>query len=524
MASSNSSHVVPLRRALISVYKKEGMVALAKHLVRNGVEIITSGGTQKALKEAGVETKSVSQITRFPEMLDGRVKTLHPLIFGGILHKETPEHLGQLEKHSIAPIDLVIVNLYPFEETIAQENCTLSDAIEKIDIGGPSLIRAAAKNFNYKTVIVDPDQYLALMAEVDENGGGTSEIFRYKCAIRAFEHTARYNALIGDYLKAQEGSESDLVTEFTLQGKKLQDLRYGENPHQKAAFYVSGQKRPLNDFKQHHGKELSYNNILDLDAALGMVQEYSDEPLSVIVKHNNPCGAAQDLDLLTSYRKALSTDPISAFGGIVGFNRPVDETLALEMKNHFFECIIAPGFSDDALEILTKKKNLRLITCDMDQKADLFQIKTVRGGFLIQSSDNLLIDIRQSKVVSKRKPTESEWQTLAFSWRLSKHVHSNAIVFASDNKLAGIGAGQMSRVDAAELAIAKAAKTDNVLTGSVVASDAFFPFRDGIDVIAKAGATAIIQPGGSVRDEEVITAADEHDLAMVFTGYRHFRH
>jgi phosphoribosylaminoimidazolecarboxamide formyltransferase/IMP cyclohydrolase len=281
---------------------------------------------------------------------------------------------------------------------------------------------------------------------------------------------------------------------------------------------------PLNNYKQLHGKELSYNNILDLDAALSMVREYMEEPVSVIVKHNNPCGAAQDKDILTSYKKALATDPISAFGGIVGFNRPVDEDLAAEMKNHFFECIIAPSFGKAAIEILTKKKNLRLITCEMSRTPDTHQVRTVTGGFLIQSLDDLLIDVRDSKVVSKRQPTESEWQTLAFVWRLSKHVHSNAIVFARDNQLVGIGAGQMSRVDAAELAIAKAAKTNNDLTGSVVASDAFFPFRDGVDVIAGAGATAIIQPGGSVRDEEVIAAADEHGLAMIFTGYRHFKH
>ena len=514
----------PLRRALISVYRKEGVVSLAKHLVDMGVEIITSGGTQKALNEAGQAPRSVSDITQFPEMLDGRVKTLHPLIFGGILHKETPEHLSQLDHHQIGPIDLVIVNLYPFEETITREDSSLSDAIEKIDIGGPSLIRAAAKNFKYKTVLVEPDQYPELISELESHNGGTSMAFRHKCAIRAFEHTARYNALISEYLREKAGGESDLPAEFTLQGRKVQDLRYGENPHQKAAFYVSSRKNPLNDYKQLHGKELSYNNILDLDAALTMVREYMDEPTSVIVKHNNPCGAAQDKDLLTSYKKALATDPISAFGGIVGFNRPVEEKLATEMKSHFFECIIAPEFSEAAMEILTKKKNLRLVTCNLRMATDRHQIRTVSGGFLIQSSDDLMIDIRNSKVVSKRKPTEKEWKTMAFVWRLSKHVHSNAIVFARDNQLVGIGAGQMSRVDAAELAIAKAAKTDNILTDSVVASDAFFPFRDGVDVIARAGARAIIQPGGSVRDDEVIAAADEHDVAMVFAGYRHFKH
>ncbi len=522
--SSKNNRVSPVKRALISVYKKDGIVSLARQLVERGIEIITSGGTQQALEEAGVKTRSVTQMTNFPEMLDGRVKTLHPLIFGGILHKETHEHLAQLKQFDIEPIDLIIVNLYPFEETIAREDCKLEDAIEKIDIGGPSLIRAAAKNFRYKTVLVEPGQYPALIEDLHHNNGNTSENFRYRCAIRAFEHTARYNALIAGYLTRQMESISGFPDEFTLQGKKLQELRYGENPHQKAAFYVSGGTNPLNNFKQLHGKELSYNNILDLDAALSMVREYTDEPVSVIVKHNNPCGAAQNPDLLTSYKDALKTDPISAFGGIVGFNRPVDARLAEEMKNHFFECIIAPEFSEAALKILTGKKNLRLVTTDVEQKTDQFQIRTVSGGFLIQSSDNLLIDIRQAKVVTRRSPTETEWKTLAFAWRMTKHVHSNAIVFARDNRLVSIGAGQMSRVDAAELAIAKAAKIENALIDSVVASDAFFPFRDGIDVIARAGARAIIQPGGSVRDEEVIAAADEHDLAMVFTGFRHFKH
>jgi len=522
--SSKNNRVGPVRRALISVYKKDGIVSLARQLVERGIEIISSGGTQQVLEEAGVKTRSVTDITNFPEMLDGRVKTLHPLIFGGILHTETHDHLAQLKQFDIEPIDLIIVNLYPFEETIAQDDCMLADAIEKIDIGGPSLIRAAAKNYRYKTVLIDPAQYPVLIDELNQNNGGTSENFRYHCAIRAFEHTARYNALIAGYLKQQVEPKSDFPDELTLQGKKLQELRYGENPHQKAAFYVSGSKNPLNNFKQLQGKELSYNNILDLDAALNMVREYMDEPVSVIVKHNNPCGAAQNPDLLTSYKNALKTDPISAFGGIVGFNRPVDARLAEEMKSHFFECIIAPEFNEEALKILTGKKNLRLVTSDMRLKTGGFQLKTVSGGFLIQSSDNLLIDLRQSTVVTRRSPTEAEWKTLAFAWRMTKHVHSNAIVFARDNQLIGIGAGQMSRVDAAELAIAKAAKTENVLIDSVVASDAFFPFRDGIDVIAHAGARAIIQPGGSVRDEEVIAAADEHELAMVFTGFRHFKH
>jgi len=516
--------VTGIRTALISVYKKDGIVALAERLNKMGVEIITSGGTRKTLEEAGLKPKSVSQITGFPEMLDGRVKTLHPVIFGGILHTDSPGHVDQMTRHGIEPIDLVIINLYPFEETIAQKGCTLADAIEKIDIGGPSLIRAAAKNFRFKTVIVDPEQYPELEAELDRHDGGISESFRFRCAIRAFEHTARYNAVISDYLREQEGSDAGLGSEFTLAGRKVQDLRYGENPHQQAAFYVSSRKHALNNYHQLHGKELSYNNILDLDAALSMVREHMDEPVAVIVKHNNPCGAARDPDPVMSYRKALTTDPISAFGGIVGLNRVIDEKLALEMKEHFFECIIAPGFSEEAIRILKQKKNLRLITCDMEDGADRFQVRTVSGGFLVQSYDDLLIDIRNSKVATKRNPTDSEWRSLAFAWRLAKHVHSNAIVFARADQLVGIGAGQMSRVDAAELAIAKASKTDNVLTGSVVASDAFFPFRDGIDVIAGAGATAIIQPGGSVRDEEVITAADEHDIAMVFSGYRHFKH
>lgn len=511
-----------IRRALISVYYKDGLIELAEFLRSRGVDILSSGGTRKILEEEGIPCRSVTGLTGFPEILGGRVKTLHPKVFGGILHKEEENHLKQIAEHDIEPIDLVVVNLYPFEETIAKEGCTEEEAIEKIDIGGPSLIRAAAKNFYAKTVLVSPQQYPDLIAEMKTNEGGTSQEFRKKCALRAFQHTARYNTVISEYLA--RGLEK-FPGEFNMQGIKLQDLRYGENPHQKAAFYSFGQQKPLNDYVQLHGKELSYNNILDLDAALAMVREFEGMPFVTILKHNNPCGAAQDFEQIVAYKKALASDPVSAFGGIVGFNQTVTEQVAEEMRSHFFECIIAPDYTDEALAIFEKKKNLRLLkySTEKDQEQGL-QIRTVRGGFLVQSADELVTDLARAKVVSKRRPDNKEMQTLEFAWKMCKHVHSNAIVFARDNQLIGVGAGQMSRVDAAELAITKAGGAKNSTEGTVVASDAFFPFRDGIDVIAAAGATAVVQPGGSIRDEEVIAAIDEHKMTMIFTGNRHFKH
>ena len=513
-----------LRTAIVSVYNKQGITELAKQLVACKVELISSGGTHKILSENDIKAGKVEQLTGFPEILDGRVKTLHPKIMGGILATESHDHQLQLEQHQIKRIDLVIVNLYPFEETIKQKQCTLQDAIEKIDIGGPSLIRGAAKNFHSTTVITSPDQYQELLQEIENNNGSTSLAFRHKCAVKAFQHVARYDSIIAQYLNNQLDLEDLFPDEFTLQGKKIQDLRYGENPHQKAAFYVSQGERPLNNFNKLHGKELSYNNILDLDAAFSMIQEFS-QPTTVIIKHNNPCGAASNHNLFDSYEKALATDSLSAYGGIVGFNQTVNNDLAKKISEHFYECILAPNFDPEALEILCKKKNLRLITFQtvVDQK-QIYKVRSVQGGLLVQTEDDLRQDIRQSQIVSKRSPSSDEWQGLQFAWRLVKHVHSNAVIFTNGEQLIGVGAGQMSRVDAAQLAISKAQNAHHSTEGTVVASDAFFPFKDGIEVIAKAGATAIVQPGGSIRDNEVIEAVDAFNLTMIFTGNRHFKH
>jgi phosphoribosylaminoimidazolecarboxamide formyltransferase/IMP cyclohydrolase len=522
--SKEKRSVRAIKRAVLSVYDKSGILELAQNLAQRGVELISSGGTQNLLENNQIKTRKVCDLTHFPEILEGRVKTLHHKLFGGILAKDSPEHNQQLQEHEIDRIDLVVVNLYPFEATIEKENCTLDEAIEKIDIGGPSLIRAAAKNYHYTVVITSPEQYTALIAELDRNQGKTSLEFRHKCAVTAFQNVGRYNTIISEYLARMFDGEQSYPNEFTLQGRKIQDLRYGENPHQNAAFYVSEGKKPLREFEKLHGKELSYNNILDLDAALAMVCEF-EEPATVIIKHNNPCGAALADSLFESYGKALATDSLSAFGGIVGFNRAVDEHVAQKLSQHFFECIIAPKFERSALDILIEKKNLRLILYNTQRNfKPKYQLRTVTGGFLVQSVDDLIKDIIQGDIVTKRTPTQEEWRTLAFAWRLVKHVHSNAIIFTKGNQLIGVGAGQMSRVDAAELAIKKAKNARHELMGSVVASDAFFPFRDGIDVIAQAGATAIIQPGGSIRDQEVIDAANENNLSMVLTGVRHFKH
>jgi phosphoribosylaminoimidazolecarboxamide formyltransferase/IMP cyclohydrolase len=513
-----------IKKAIISVSDKTGIEQLAKFLSDRGVQIISSGGTHKFLDKAGIPVIQVSDVTGFPEILDGRVKTLHPIIFSGILAQRNEDHLHQLNEQDIDPIDLIIVNLYPFEQTIAKEETTLEEAVENVDIGGPSLIRAAAKNYQYTTIIVSPDQYGGLMSAMDNNGNQTSIEFRQQCAVRAFQHTARYNALISDYLKNAFEEEVTFSEEITLAGTKINDLRYGENPHQKAAYYSFSQRNPLNDFKQLHGKELSYNNLLDLDSALSIVKEF-DENFVVIIKHTNPCGAAVGDSLLDAYKGALDSDSLSAFGGIVGLTAEVDAQLAEEISGHFFECIIAPGFNDDAVAILQKKKNLRILTFT-PQKKNLFdyQVRTITDGFLVQSKDQAQIDLRQAKIATKRSPTEKEWKALSFAWKLVKHVRSNAIIYTTDNQLIGVGAGQMSRVDAAELAVKKAEQAKHSTKNTVCASDAFFPFRDGIEALAEAGITAVVQPGGSIRDAEVIEAADEHNLAMVLTEMRHFKH
>ncbi len=513
-----------IKKAIISVSDKTGIEQLAKFLSDRGVQIISSGGTHKFLDKAGIPVIQVSDVTGFPEILDGRVKTLHPIIFSGILAQRNEDHLHQLNEQDIDPIDLIIVNLYPFEQTIAKEETTLEEAVENVDIGGPSLIRAAAKNYQYTTIIVSPDQYGGLVSAMDNNGNQTSIEFRQQCAVRAFQHTARYNALISDYLKNAFEEEVTFSEEITLAGTKINDLRYGENPHQKAAYYSFSQRNPLNDFKQLHGKELSYNNLLDLDSALSIVKEF-DENFVVIIKHTNPCGAAVGDSLLDAYKRALDSDSLSAFGGIVGLTAEVDAQLAEEISGHFFECIIAPGFNDDAVAILQKKKNLRILTFT-PQKKNLFdyQVRTITDGFLVQSKDQAQIDLRQAKIATKRSPTEKEWKALSFAWKLVKHVRSNAIIYTTDNQLIGVGAGQMSRVDAAELAVKKAEQAKHSTKNTVCASDAFFPFRDGIEALAEAGITAVVQPGGSIRDAEVIEAADEHNLAMVLTEMRHFKH
>lgn len=514
----------PIRTAVLSVYDKNGLDKLAVELKNAGIDIISSGGTHKYLEAKGIKAKLVEDITGYPHILDGRVKTLHPAIFGGILAKRNEDHLGDLRKHNIGSIDLVVVNLYPFEATVARPGCTLEQAIEQIDIGGPSLIRAAAKNYNYVTVLTTPDDYDAFIEELKTNNGTVGEEFRLKCARKAFQHVARYNAIICDYLGGQLQDDALFSGEFTCQGKLIQPLRYGENPHQGAAFYSFSDQPPLGNFKQLHGKELSYNNILDLDSALRQVMEF-DEPAIVILKHNNPCGAARGNQIVEVYKDALATDPVSAYGGIVGFSTEVTSDVAQLMSEHFFECILAPGFEKGALEILQKKKNIRLITYEKDRtRLNKMQFKSVTGGFLVQTEDTLRVDVRKSEIKTKRKPTEDEWQALEFAWRVVKHVKSNAIVFATDKQLIGVGAGQMSRVDSTDLAVLKSRNAGLSTTGTVVASDAYFPFRDGIESLATAGATAVIQPGGSIRDEEVINAADEYNLAMVFTGKRHFRH
>jgi phosphoribosylaminoimidazolecarboxamide formyltransferase/IMP cyclohydrolase len=516
--------VEKISRAIISVHDKNGIVKLARYLADKGVQIISSGGTQKTLATAGIRTEQVSAITGFPEILDGRVKTLHPIIFAGILAKRNPNHLAELEKQKIDPLDLIIVNLYPFEQTIARPGCTLAEAVENIDIGGPSLIRAAAKNHDWATVITDPDQYESLKSEMDQHGGYTSAEFRRRCAIRAFEHTARYDALIAEYLRTHLEEKPDLSPEFTLAGKKVSDLRYGENPHQKAAYYSLSTKNPLKNFRQLHGKELSYNNLLDLDAALSIVSDF-DEKFVVVIKHTNPCGAARAETIEEAYTLALNSDPLSAFGGIVGLTQLIDADLAQKISEHFFECILAPGYSEEALAILRKKKNLRLLTfqAEVPDQYD-YQVRTIYGGILVQSKDNGKADIRKAKIATKRQPTEKEWRALAFAWKLVKHVHSNAIIYTTDKQVIGVGAGQMSRIDAAELAIKKAGQAKHSTRGTICASDAFFPFKDGIEALAAAGITAVIQPGGSIRDEEVIQSANEHDMAMVMTEMRHFKH
>lgn len=524
-----------IRRAIVSVTDKSGIETFAKELSKQGVEIISTGGTAEILKKAGIPVIGISNYTGFPEMLDGRLKTLHPKIHGGILgQRDKTEHAKQMEEHGILPIDMVVVNLYAFENTIAK-GCSLEEAIENIDIGGPTMIRAAAKNHKDVAVVVDPSDYHNILDEIKKTSGNLSPQTRFYLAKKVFQLTARYDGAISNYLGRIEGSiiKKNFPDTFTIQVEKVQDLRYGENPHQQAAFYRErnqDEKKPCAaNAKQLHGKELSFNNILDLNAAIELAKEFH-EPSCVIIKHNNPCGVAMSKKgLLDAYQKALSCDKVSAFGGIIAFNRKVNAEAAKEMSQLFLEAIAAPGFDADALKILKDKKNLRLLEIP-EFKAhtvgralpDEYDLKKVNGGLLIQTAD---IECAQDlKTVTKLEPTDTQLEDLLFAWNVGKHVKSNAIIFAKNTQTIGIGAGQMSRIDSTRLGIMKAKDAGLEVKGSVMASDAFFPFRDNVDKAAEADVAAIIQPGGSVRDEEVIKAADEHKIAMVFTGIRHFRH
>lgn len=510
-----------VKRALVSVSDKTGIVDFVKQLVELGFEVISTGGTKQKIEEAGLPVTNISDVTHFPEILNGRVKTLHPNVHGGLLAiRSNEEHVKQLEEHGIQPIDLVVVNLYPFQATIAKEGTTFADAIENIDIGGPAMLRAAAKNHQDVTVIVDPADYEQVIKELKENGETTLET-RRKLAAKVFRHTAAYDAVIANYLTKEVGEK--FPESFTMTYTKKQDLRYGENPHQKAAFYEVPNRKgtTLAAAKQLHGKELSYNNIQDANAALQIVKEFS-EPAVVAVKHMNPCGVGCGDTLLSAYKKAYEADPVSIFGGIIAANREIDAETAAEMKKIFLEIIIAPSFSKEALEILTEKKNLRLLTVDMnDVQKDELQVTSVSGGLLVQDVDRYTLDDATITIPTKREPTKEEWEALKLAWKVVKHVKSNAIVLAKHNRTVGIGAGQMNRVGAAKIAIEQAGEEAK---GSVMGSDAFFPMSDTVEAAGKAGVTAIIQPGGSIRDQESIDKADEYGIAMVFTGVRHFKH
>ncbi len=522
-----------VQRALISVHDKAGLLELAKFLAARKIEIISTGGTARFLKEQKIAVTPIEQITGFPEILDGRVKTLHPKIFGGLLaRRDLPAHLEQSQQHEVPLIDLVVANLYPFREVVAKPAVTLAEAIENIDIGGVSLIRAAAKNFAHVGVVTSPAQYAGIIAEL-ESSGELTETTRRELAVAAFAHTAQYDAAINAYLQG-ESAAAKLPSTLALTLEKIQDLRYGENPQQRAAFYrdnLTGEKG-IAGAAQLQGKELSYNNIADADAALMLARSFH-EPCAVIVKHANPCGVAIGATLVEAYQKAKATDPVSAFGGIIGFNREVDGETAMQVAELFAEVILAPAFSVEAQRILASKKNLRLLAISQSQTRSAntlsardtnLEFKKVAGGVLVQDQDLREEDDKLFRVVTKRQPAAEEWAALHFGWKVVRYVKSNAIVYCAADRTIGIGAGQMSRVDASLLAIAKAGRAGLSIQNSVVASDAFFPFPDGVEAAAAAGATAVIQPGGSVRDADVIAAANRLNLAMVFTGVRHFRH
>lgn len=517
----------PIQRALISVSDKTGIVQLVEALSQAGVEILSTGGTAQLLRENKLSVTEVASHTAFPEMLDGRVKTLHPKIHGGILaRRDSTDHMQQLRVQTIPTIDLVVVNLYPFKTAISQARCTLEEAIENIDIGGPALIRSAAKNFQHVAVLTDPADYASLASELASQGG-TSEATRFALAKKAFLHTASYDSAISAYFErsATEIQHHAFPDMLELKFHKTQALRYGENPHQAAALYREDTLPvgSLSSYEQLQGKALSYNNIADANAAWECVKSFA-QPACVIVKHANPCGVATAPDLSSAYQKALATDATSAFGGIIAFNRPLEEAAARDVVKLFVEVLIAPVYSQEAKDILATKPNVRVLQIAPGNEHNKFEFLRIGGGLLVQTPDNKTVTARELRLVSKLKPSEAQIQDLLFAWKVAKFVKSNAIVFAANNRTLGIGAGQMSRIDSAKIAIIKAGEAQLSLRNGVAASDAFFPFRDGIDVIAQAGITAIIQPGGSMRDEEVIAAADQHHIAMVFTDVRHFRH
>ncbi len=516
----------PVRRALISVSDKTGIVEFAKALHEKGVDILSTGGTAKLLIENFIPVTEVSRHTGFPEIMGGRVKTLHPKIHGGILGRRGLDD-GVMKDNDIAPIDLVVVNLYPFEATIADENCSLEDAIENIDIGGPAMVRATAKNNAFVSIVVDPLDYKHVLEEISAKEGCVSKETRFDLAVKAFEHTSNYDGAIANYLGRirADGSKDEFPRTINLQFHKAQEMRYGENPHQGAAFYTekSPTETSIATARQIQGKELSFNNIGDTDAALECVKQF-EAPACVIVKHANPCGVAIDGTLLEAYDRAYSTDPESAFGGIIAFNRELDgETAKAIVDRQFVEVIIAPSVSDDAINAVAEKKNVRLLECgSWNAPTTRLDFKRVNGGLLVQDADLALHN--ELNIVSKRKPSDEEMDDLLFTWQVAKFVKSNAIVYGKNSMTIGVGAGQMSRINSARIAGIKAEHAGLEVKGSVMASDAFFPFRDGIDAANEAGIVAVIQPGGSMRDDEVIAAADEHGMAMVFTGMRHFRH
>ena len=507
-----------IQRVLISVTDKTGILDFARSLSALGAEIVSTGGTARMIREAGIAVRDVSEVTGFPEMLDGRVKTLHPKIAAGMLAiRGRADHMQALEHHGIAPIDMVVVNLYRFEDVAAKAGATLEELIENIDIGGPTMIRAAAKNHHDVAVVVSPLDYPAILAELQANSGELSQETKWNLARKAFRTTAEYDAAIAARLALVDTPAGPLPQELNLRVPKAMDLRYGENPHQSAALYARGGKG-IAGAGQLHGKELSYNNLVDLDAAWQLACEFPS-PAVAIIKHTNPCGCAEQETLAEAYRQALACDPVSAYGGVIAVNRAVDEETAREIARTFVEAIAAPAYAPEALAILKTRRNLRVM--QVDAAADLLVVKSISGGFLAQTADSAALDRANAVVKTKRAPTAEEWRALEFAWSVAKHVKSNAIVYAREGQTIGVGAGQMSRVDSVKLGAMKAILP---LTGTVVASDAFFPFADGVEEAVKHGATAFIQPGGSIRDEDVIAAADRLGVAMVFTGIRHFRH